>query len=293
MAQQKSLALSEIRTRMSVRRVLHCPIYSPIHMSNTIKDELQNTEHKDSKKLAVSNTNVLFSNSHHSFVVKKSERLASALYVITGFMAPEEPVRSRLRVCALELITRSSNPHDLAESGRELFEYRCGEIATILKTAQFAGLISETNATLLSEEYAELAQFVRTESGRIAERGDVLGKAHMSIPKEPLHSKGHINRSPLENNQDTKRTVRYAQENTSENRIKTILSLFDTKKDISIKDTVDIVPGVSEKTLQRDLLSLVSSGVLEKVGSRRWTTYRRVNGTSSIGEGESSVYQAP
>jgi hypothetical protein len=245
-------------------------------MSNIIKDDSDNIAPKEASKMVISHTSgSLFSNSHHNFVVKKSERLASALYVITGFMAPDEPVRSRLRVCALELITRSANPHDLAESGRELFEYRCGEIATILKTAQFAGLISETNATLLSEEYAELAAFVRAESGRIAERGEVIERSQTSVPKEPALNKGHSYRSPLEKGHEIKKTVRYTQGNTSENRIKVILSLFDTKKDISIKDTVDMIPGVSEKTLQRDLLSLVSQGILEKVGSRRWTTYRK------------------
>lgn len=52
-----------------------------------------------------------------------------------------------------------------------------------------------------------------------------------------------------------------------------ILKLFKKKKELTIKDISSDVFGCSEKTIQRELLTLVSSGVLDKKGERRWTKY--------------------
>ena len=40
-----------------------------------------------------------------------------------------------------------------------------------------------------------------------------------------------------------------------------------------IKEVSNIVPDVSEKTIQRELLNLVSEGVLKKTGEKRWSKY--------------------
>jgi hypothetical protein len=243
-------------------------------MSDTIKDEKSTDLDKIQPKRSIfDNLSGIISNNYHSFIVRKAERLASALYVITGFMPSEEPVRTRLRVCALDLITRSSNPGELAEGGTERFENRCTEIATILETARYAGLISEMNAKLLGEEYASLAAFVRTNAGRIADRGHALERATVSSPKTLSSPIRH--RSLLRKNTDFKRTSKGEDGNVLENRKDLILNIFNTKEKISLKDAVSLIPGVSEKTVQRDLLSLVSEGVLTKSGSRRWTTYQK------------------
>jgi len=53
----------------------------------------------------------------------------------------------------------------------------------------------------------------------------------------------------------------------------TIVSFIKDKGRVSIKDVASIITDVSEKTLQRELLSLVDEGELLKVGERRWSTY--------------------
>lgn len=42
---------------------------------------------------------------------------------------------------------------------------------------------------------------------------------------------------------------------------------------MSIKDISDYVPGCSEKTIQRDLNSLLESGLIKKTGEKRWSKY--------------------
>ena len=52
-----------------------------------------------------------------------------------------------------------------------------------------------------------------------------------------------------------------------------ILALIKQKPQLAVKDITKSIPAVSEKTIQRELLAMVSEGILLKKGERRWSTY--------------------
>jgi hypothetical protein len=56
-------------------------------------------------------------------------------------------------------------------------------------------------------------------------------------------------------------------------RQEAILSVIKSRGRASIKDISTIIRGVSEKTVQRELLTLISVGKVSKQGERRWSTY--------------------
>lgn len=58
-----------------------------------------------------------------------------------------------------------------------------------------------------------------------------------------------------------------------DDRRKIILALIKQKPELTVKDITKSIPGVSEKTIQRELLAMVGEGILEKHGERRWSTY--------------------
>lgn len=226
------------------------------------------------------NFGLLFSNDHESFLSKKAERLASALYVITGFLTPEEPVRNRLRARALDLINLSSRSSVLSGGGVESFRNAATEIGMLLKTAHSGGLISKMNCDLLCEEYAGLALFVQKHadhmqggsSGQgldvsdIGNFSDDAGVSHNRSKKILTLSKGHQGHNG---------------KNDQKNRRKILVELLNKKDKISIKDAVSAIEGCSEKTVQRELLSLVRDGIAVKEGERRWSTYRKAHLVSS------------
>jgi len=55
-----------------------------------------------------------------------------------------------------------------------------------------------------------------------------------------------------------------------------ILDLIRKSGTITVKDASNLIKGYSEKTLQRELVSLVSQGVLKREGERRWSKYSLV-----------------
>lgn len=52
-----------------------------------------------------------------------------------------------------------------------------------------------------------------------------------------------------------------------------IMKLVKDKKEVSVKDIADHFPELSEKTIQRELVSLTESGVFKRAGERRWSRY--------------------
>lgn len=58
-----------------------------------------------------------------------------------------------------------------------------------------------------------------------------------------------------------------------DDRRKIILALIKQKPALTVKDIARSIPGVSEKTIQRELFAMVGDGVLIKKGDRRWSTY--------------------
>ncbi len=62
-------------------------------------------------------------------------------------------------------------------------------------------------------------------------------------------------------------------EGDRDDRRKIILALIKQKPALTVKDIAKSIPGVSEKTIQRELLAMVAEGILIKKGERRWSTY--------------------
>lgn len=55
-----------------------------------------------------------------------------------------------------------------------------------------------------------------------------------------------------------------------------IIETIRDKGELSIKDLTDVIKGCSEKTIQRELITLVTNGDLLKTGERRWSRYSLV-----------------
>lgn len=247
-------------------------------MSDIIKDTQKDVSNKLSNTIgSFHQFKNFFINDSHKFIVRKTERLASALYIITGFIPQNEPVRTHLRERALGLIALSSHPSEFGDTGIKKFEADCAEIGAILETAQSGGLVSHMNAKLICEEYALLAAYLQEHAEKISKHQGEISAQGLSDPDSQGHQKGHYAYSPLDKNKSQKVYYNLSAQKKQSDRKSLILNLFKNKDKISIKDAVSSIQGYSEKTVQRELLSLVRSGILIKEGERRWSTYKKAD----------------
>jgi hypothetical protein len=92
-----------------------------------------------------------------------------------------------------------------------------------------------------------------------------FNKGHQINPQQK--SQGLIEKEQLKGQS---KKIELALKNDRRNNI---FALLKDKPEIMIKDIAQVIKNCSEKTLQRELMSLVKEGVLKKIGEKRWSKY--------------------
>ncbi len=227
----------------------------------------------------------------YMFACTKAERLVTAIHLMTRHIGEREVLRTSLRRESVSLL-RLLHVHDERVSEDALSE-RIQLIKSLLDAAFHTGLISEVNYTVVRKEYDALDVFLRSKRGVFGSTETVVGDTFFDVPEpEVLDSttppspsltaskkttptikdktllKGQKRRETRKPHKTSKRIVE-----RKNGRRNTILDLMKRKKKVSVRDVADVVVGVSEKTIQRELLALVEEGIAIKEGERRWSTY--------------------
>ncbi len=246
---------------------------------------------------------ILFGKNHHfAFIYRKTEKLVTAVYLITDFIKDEEPLKWKIRENAISLMSLNIafSTVSLAERKSLIREYHslALEIVSLSGVAQHSGLISEMNFSVLSREFGNLVSIIDKDENKKANEETVIldpgffsayePKAETSPASSPASvltpatfPKGHapqikdIQEKPAQ----PARFIEKASEpkDGKDSRRNAITKLLSKKSGLGIKDFAMSIKGVSEKTIQRELLAMVAQGLLKKEGERRWSTYSLAN----------------
>ncbi len=246
------------------------PLYKPenkAHISAFVleKDIFSNIFEKDIRRV---------------YLYKKSERLAKALHLISPAFKDNRALKSRIENIALELIEASvANPGEVkTRLSRELLT-----LSSILSLARTGGHLSSMNVEIISKEVhillSEIASYEEPrlsleETPTLAE----LSKTQTSSVR-PIVKRGRISEKQNAGPGTGSGTSIQGQERSIKDkgsRRESILSVLKEKGPSFIKDISTVIRDVSEKTIQRELQSMVLDGSVKKEGERRWTTYTAV-----------------
>lgn len=256
-----------------------------------------------------------------SYITKKPEKLASAIYLITSFFGDQEPLKWRLRNIASELVSLSLYLKDNFAREREHAGLELRTVAieaiTLFSVARNSGLVSDVNYEIVTKELHKYLNSLGLPVGTTEEEGRVVispsffnidsqsqrlpagepensQKDKISNPPNspdspylPKHSnppkKSHILKAGYLPEVNSSRTEKADKPRNlkafgavsvkKSSRQNVIINLLKRKKEIMIKDVSPLIKGCSEKTIQRELLAMVKSGVLKKEGEKRWSKY--------------------
>lgn len=217
------------------------------------------------------------------FIYKKAERLAKAIHLIAPAFAESASLRNRIDAIAIGLVDAAILPSGAARMAlsRELLA-----LSSVLSIARTGGLLSPMNAELIAREAHILLQEVAAyEEPRLFldEAPTLSGIAKKAFAREsiqrlvsapskrivPDHSRAG---TPVAREKGhTKDTGNIS--DIQKDRREVVLSVIKNKGKASIKDISTLIRGVSEKTIQRELLALIAAGIVLKQGERRWSTY--------------------
>jgi len=263
-----------------------------------------------------------------AFIHKKTEKLVTAIYMLSNFFPHQEPVKWKVRELGLNLLSDISNVfyssiHDSRNTSNECI-HSINEIINLLDLARVSNSISQMNFSILRDELMSLRQLIEANNKRgafdsiimasdffISDRKFLLQNSDTpNTPKGPIGqmienvqeevvSREVIEKTASVIDRATEKTpthIKEAQKNKQpissiqkskpkrssdepknshkkNDRAETILKLLSKTDNLNVKDIAQVISGCSEKTIQRELLSLVSQNVLKKVGERRWSRY--------------------
>lgn len=192
---------------------------------------------------------------------KKLEKLAYALYLITSFFDDKEPLKWRLRTLSTDLV--SERVKDKSSTVKE--------ISSLFSMAKTAGLVSETNYDILVQELSKLKQEVEKPLDMSFLREITTDERALPEPQGITYIKD----KPADNKiVDKLRLKEFGVVSVKKNsRQSIIIAILKRKKEVTIRDISSLIRNCSEKTIQRELLTMVRTGILKRVGEKRWSRY--------------------
>ncbi|TRZ51100.1 hypothetical protein D4R99_04855 [bacterium] len=120
----------------------------------------------------------------HSFLCKKAEKLATALYLVTGFLSDNEPIKWGIREGGIAILTDLSSFNTETLSNRQQCIKKImsdiERITSLLEIAAVARFVSEMNIAILKEEYLSLGQSLGTNKKNGLEESFVFGREFFS-----------------------------------------------------------------------------------------------------------------
>jgi DNA-binding HxlR family transcriptional regulator len=236
------------------------------------------------------NPGLVLKDSPLSISYTKTDKLITALYMVTDIIDKDEPLRNKLRTLGTGIISDINT----APANACL---KISEIMSFLGIASTINIISEMNCGILRKEFSELDKAIKDSTnvvGTVNRRID-LSEFFKDEPATPAVSKGHYQsighrtytRIGVQKGSTLMKALsdtRLAQAtNTNfdvlkKQRREDIKDVIQKRGgNVTISDIKNSAKGTlvscGEKTLQRELISMVKDGVLYKTGEKRWSRY--------------------
>ncbi len=221
---------------------------------------------------------------------KKTEKLATALYMVTNLFGESEPMKWTLRKKVGDMLSFMIAYKDISDYAdfSNSIQTRVLEIVSLLEVCMRSGLVSSMNFSVLKKEFSNLLAVLADAAKvpRSASGYTVLPHALFDVPNIPMQSP--VSTPSLHPDPDTSstrfHTISHIKDTPSipaavtgefkkTNRQNIIINMLKKKKDLTIKDIAQVIRDCSEKTIQRELIDLISNGIIVKTGERRWSRY--------------------
>lgn len=222
----------------------------------------------------------------------KSQRLTSALYLVTDFLSDSDPLKWRLRELSLDISLKIGDLQShIKKSDSRLLETintssiinQIQKLLSLVDIALLSGFVSQMNFSLLKKEYLNLASSFNSISEESVWENYLLDERPKQIMAKPSLADDNI-KNIKSNMSFIKREVRdlhalptikkrLLSKDEKQYRKEKIINFLKGKDWVSIKDISLVAADYSLKTIQRELNDLVENNVLKKKGDRRWSRY--------------------
>lgn len=225
-------------------------------------------------------------------VFKKSEKLVSVIFYILSHINKRQETLSHierietkaLRTHELSLETISLQAQQATEGLIDL-QYQLLALESTLRVAEAAGVMPSDILHMLLDQLDSIQRYINNhytkDTGYSLELSDETPRLSGGVKRTPTPAKrsapATARRQRVQvpaGDISTDAYLVYSQLTDRAERIKTVL---EAKPQATIKDIAEVITDVSEKTIQRELNSLIEKGQVQREGERRWSRYSVVS----------------
>lgn len=229
------------------------------------------------------------STDYYNNVFKKTEKIVSVIFYILSETkdSPKtethiQTIKDRgLKTHELSLETLELQEHEQYD-GLMRFQYGLVALESTLRIAAMAKVIPQDIFLLITDQLDSVLRYInnhylQNEGVSVEELTEVV------VPKSAPKTSSRTSSASSASRQrrvnipagdiSTDAYLVYSQLTDRAERIKTVL---EAKPQATIKDIAEVITDVSEKTIQRELNSLIEKGQVIREGERRWSKYSTV-----------------
>jgi hypothetical protein len=225
-------------------------------------------------------------NDYYSNVFKKTEKMVSVVFYILSYIERTERNEFHIKVMS----DKAMQVHEAALASLALYEYEAREkifpleqaLVALEGTFRIGNAARVLNDEILSLLLAELdlvqrylrnhfSMLVPISLREVGLGGDLSATKRTSLPSAPKERTLRPARVAIPKGDiSSDAHMVYSQLVDRGTRIKTVLEAIP---EATIKDIAEVITDVSEKTIQRELNSLIEKGQVMRQGERRWSKY--------------------
>lgn len=231
---------------------------------------------KETNKGLIRSDILLHNEEYFKYVFKKTEKIVSAVFYTTRNLS-DDAQKDILVRCVEEKSLSLMSLLEKTLSASPVHQVRLLEEVRVALVSFEGTLIVLTAGRIMREDLLEVFRHELSSLQRsLREYTDDSRRHPLETPFEIAP------RGPLRRERTRTKTVIPigSEQNISSisgaslpNRRDRILGIIKDKGHVTIKDVSTAVTDVSEKTIQRELTTLISDGIINKEGERRWSRY--------------------
>ena len=123
------------------------------------------------------------------FILKKSEKLTTALYMVTDIMPEREPMKWKMREASVDLLSDTTLALDATMGARIAVLgaaiRKIEKVVSFLDIAQASRMVSEMNASVLKKEYISLKSVIEGEWEKLFDRSkSIFTDSFFDVPTD-------------------------------------------------------------------------------------------------------------
>lgn len=215
---------------------------------------------------------------------RRGERLVAALFLLTRHIPSDEALRAEMRRVAASILPQIlALRDDMRAVGSQKateFQATIRLLISFLKMLVFSGFISSQNAESAAEALDDLGSFIFVSQRSNLSESMRFSREDLLDVRDPL--KGHLkdikdgqnikDKSPIKDSNETSMGLPSAHIPLPA-RANSIIAVLRAGGDFNIRDIASNLPEYSEKTIQREIATLVKRGLVRRNGLKRWSRY--------------------